>query len=196
MACFGKRSIFLLLLFLGVGGCTSKYVDGGAVEADYKKGVKEWSGEAELYELFKTRILARATYKSLDYRRAFVDYYSEVYLLNPEQKEEMWERHQQAWERTEEFFLEVFTPNFHLNNLEEPQPFWRVFIEDSFGDRHKPIRVESMTEPREYIETFYPYVSQWSRFYTVYFPKLPRGGAMKLILTSSVGRVEIPFKSQ
>ncbi len=191
-----KRFVFIPILLFGVLSCASAPKGGGSVESQYKKEVRRWTQEARIYELFQTRILARATMKSEEYRRAFVNYYTEVYLLEPEQKEALWDRHRQASERTEEFFLEVFTPDFHLNNLEDPDSFWKVYLEDSSGQRYKPIRIESVDEPFQHIQAFYPYVSQWSRFYDVYFPKLSVAGSVKLIVTSSMGRAELLFKGE
>ncbi|MBI4209566.1 MAG: hypothetical protein HY538_07665 [Deltaproteobacteria bacterium] len=191
-----KQGWFVLILLLGISSCASTPNGGGASEAPYKKEVHRWTQEDRVYELFQTRILARATFKSAEYRQAFVDYYTDLYLLEPEQREALWDRHRQASERTEEFFLEVFTPDLHLNDLEAADPFWKIYLEDSSGERYKPIRIEIVDEPFQHIQAFYPYVSQWSRFYDVYFPKIATTDSLKLIVTSSMGRAELLFKPE
>jgi hypothetical protein len=65
------------ILLLGAGACGS---------SDYVRTQQAWTRSEKVYENFETRAIVRATLKSNEFRRAWIDEYARVFALGAEQK--------------------------------------------------------------------------------------------------------------
>lgn len=187
--------LFFLLLTAGCGGVKGAAGDG------YFKTLDRWSRGQKVYQGLEARLYLNATYKTADFRRAYIDRYAASYGLGAEHAKAMMEREAGQAEAYNEFFLTAFTPEEGINDLDRKDSVWQIYLEDAAGNRAKPLSVASVEGSETVMREFFPYFDLWSRAYVLRFPKYadagvemdPEKGPVKLIVTGIMGRGELEW---
>ncbi len=191
---------FAFAVLLLAGGCAGKKA---AVKVDYGEALNRWTRSKKIYEGLEARLYLSATYKTLFFRDAYIERYSESYELDEDYKKALFEREKNLAEEYNEFFIAAYTPEENWNDFNQRNSVWKFYLEDSEGGRVTPIsitRVES-SDPR--VTEFFPYLDLWSYGYSVKFPKYTETGAaipaenakyLKLMVTGILGKGELEWR--
>jgi hypothetical protein len=198
----GRIAVLCLLFFLSVVASGCGAVKGPSGE-DYFKVLDRWSRGQKVYQGLETRLYINATYKTSEFRQAYIERYSTSYELGPDQAKALMERETEQAEAFNEFFFTAYTPDVALNDFDLKESVWLLYIEDSAGNRAKPISVTAVDGSEPVIREFFPYFDLWSKAYTVKFPKYaesggeinPEKGPVKLIVTGVMGKGELEWRS-
>jgi hypothetical protein len=198
----GRYAALCLLFFLSVvaSGC-------GAVKStsgeDYFKVLDRWSRGLKVFQGLESRLYVNATYKTAEFRQAYTERYSRSYELGPDRTKALMEREAEQAEAFNEFFFTAFTPDDTLNDFDRKDSVWLLYIEDSAGNRARPISVTAIDSSEPVMREFFPYFDLWSKAYLVKFPKYaesggeinPEKGPVKLIVTGVMGKGELEWRS-
>jgi len=187
---------FAALIFAGCGGVKTPPPE------DYFKVLERWSRGQKVYDGLEARLYMNATFKTADFRRAYMDRYARSYELGSEHLKALSEREIEQAEAFNEFFFTAYTPDESLNDFDREDTVWQMYIEDEAGNRARPISITTVDYSEHVIREFFPYFDLWSRAYTVKFPKYadggglidPERGAVKLIVTGVMGKGELVWR--
>lgn len=191
----------LLLASLVLGGC-SQGKGASAGKSEYLSVLDRWSGGVKVYEGLEARLYLSATYKSEEFRRAYIERYSESYGLGQERSQALLERELEQGQEYNELFFTAYTPDERLNDFDRKDTVWQLYLEDDSGARVRPITVARMEVSEAVTREFFPYFDLWSRAYVAKFPKyaetgLPmpgQGQAMRLVVTGIFGKGAIEWR--
>lgn len=208
-------SLFVLgtaLLF--VGGC-SKVTHIAKPAAPfftkaYEPVCKAWSRDARIYRAFSAELIATATYKSEEYRRAYTDEYAEAYKLTPEAKEELWQDQLEALTRGHEFVMASFVSIEQWDDFHRADSMWKIYFVNDQDDRVVPVEIRQFKRQgkirrRDSVKShFLPYDTPWKSVYTIRFPYDVPGTNralvseetknFKLIITSVLGTAQMEWE--
>ncbi len=193
----GLCIVFLSALFFY--GCAK----GPPPEPPYHKVLDRWSGGVRVHDRLESRLYLNATYKSEEFRKAYIRKYSGSYALGPEREEALLAREIEQAEQYNEFFFTAYTPDETLNDFDRKDSVWQVYIEDGSGNRARPITISEVEGTEAFIREFFPYFDLWSKAYLVRFPKYSEQGTelpgpdrtLKLVVTGVMGRGEIAWQT-
>ncbi|MBI5442170.1 MAG: hypothetical protein HY900_13285 [Deltaproteobacteria bacterium] len=151
--------------------------------------------QAELYEGFDTVAKLWGTWKNDEVRSALTESSVRAYRLEGAEAEALREEQRAAAANAREFHLSLYSPKKQWNDLDSPTTLWRLYLELPDGRRFTPVQVvylpKSDKNPVEY-----PYVSRWTREYSVLFPLLGERETqahLTLLLTGPLGNMKLKF---
>lgn len=192
--------IILFLTVILVAGCVSvrgvfhNYKQ--SRNGPYKEALKRWTAEARVYRGFETIYLATGTYRSADFRRAYVRKYAQDYHLDAAAKARMLGDELAMADKSLEFILAVYAAEKKKINLDSRDSLWRVYLEGEGLDRQSPIEIRSLKKEQVRLKEFYPYISPWVEVYRVRFQSvpLPRSvTSLHLVQTGVLGTARLIF---
>lgn len=199
----GLFAALCLLLFLpmAVAGCGGVRGAGGE---DYFRALDRFSRGQKVYSGLETRLYMNATFKTVEFRRAWAGRYAASYELSEDLAKALTDREVEQGLAYNEFFFTAYTPDDALNDFDRPDSVWKLYIEDAQGRRARPLSIAAVDKSEPVIREFFPYFDLWSRAYTVRFPKYadsgdeidPEKGPVKLIVTGVMGRGELEWKKK
>lgn len=186
---------FISAIVAGCGGVRGTSGDG------YFKVLDRWSKGDKVYEGLESRLYMNATYKTAEFRKAYIDRYAKSYELSPERAKALMERETEQALAYNEFFFTGFTPEESLNDFAEKDSVWQIYLEDAKGNRAKPLSISAVPNSEPVLREFFPYFDLWSKAYTIQFPKYadngdemsPEAGPVKLIVTGVMGKGEMTW---
>ncbi len=161
----------------------------------YGRALREHTRSAELYSGFDTVAKAWATWRSPALREALVATTAARYRLGPGEAERMRAEELRAARLAWEFHVAIYTPSPDTNDLEKPDTLWRAVLELPDGSRGEPVQVVALPK-NDKSRVEYPYVSPWTREYTLIFPKTVEPGPDArpvLWLTGPYGTLRFDF---
>jgi hypothetical protein len=167
-----------------------------APDNPYGRALRQHTRAVELYEGFDTIAKVWATWRTPDLREALVKASARAYRMAKEGEEALRKDEEEAARRGREFHLAVYTPKKQWNDLESPGTLWRLVLELPDGSRSEPLKVRYLVKTdKSAVE--YPYVTLWTREYSVLFPLLdeeavPRGKGT-LVMTGPLGTARLEF---
>jgi hypothetical protein len=162
----------------------------------YESVLKRWTAEAKLYRDIEPTILVTGTYKSIDFRRAYVKKYALDYHLEPAEAAKMLADQEAITENNLEFLLAVSGPSRKERDLSSRESAWKIYLEgDSIG-RLKPFEIRLVNKKTARLEGYFPYISHWAQVYEIRF-LAPEGklasGRLDLVLTGILGTVRLVY---
>ncbi len=147
-----------------------------ATYKDYVDQVKRWTRHGHLRSDFDETLDVDATLRSPEFRDAFAAKYIELYRIGPENQGHTHGELMSDGADSYEFHIETQTHDYALNDLTSAKTVWRLTLVDDQGHEVQPTRVVNVKERRTLDEQFYPYVSTFSRGWTVRFPRARQDG--------------------
>ncbi|MEW6267045.1 MAG: hypothetical protein AB1641_28565 [Thermodesulfobacteriota bacterium] len=187
----------VLLLVNGCrGGMPGQAIRENDLTEPYESVLDRWTREARVYQDLESKLLIAATYKSLDFRRAYVRKYSRVYGLAPGEEEVMLAEQTALAEKNMEFLLAVSGPTQKETDLDTRDSAWRIYLEGDIQDRIEPFEVYKVKKRTARLEGFFPFISPWDQVYQVRFiPRsaVPRAGRLNLVLTGVLGTARLVY---
>ena len=176
----------------------------------YKPVCEAWSRDASIYRGLEVELIATATYKSEEYRRAYTDEYAKAYQLTAEQEEDFLQDQLQALTRGHEFVMASFVSEEQWDDFNRVDSMWKLYLENDIEDRVVPVEIRQVKRQgevrrRDSVKShFLPYDTPWKSVYTIRFPYNVPGTtrpfvsddtkSFKLIITSVVGTAQMEWK--
>ncbi len=196
---------FLMLLFAAaLPGCSKKSVEPEKPRPDYSKVLNAETRTTKVYSGLDAVLFITATYKTMEFREAYVDLYAKGYEVDPSYLAALLDREREENDRYNEIFFTAYTSDSKINDFDKRDSVWRLYLDDSEGDRLTPVSVTKLDSNDPVLRKFFPYLDQWSSAYTVRFPKysvtgnetIPGPGTkfIKLVVTGVMGRGELEWR--
>jgi hypothetical protein len=152
-----------------------------------------------------TVIEAWATYKSWDFRQAYVSYYASIYDLSDSDRATLLRSQLEASRASHEFHVAVQMTTDKWNDLDRKNSPWRVTLLDASGGELGPTSIQAVKLPELYESQFYPSRTEFTRTYEISFARTGSGGQLfsgpasgRLVLrfASPAGRIELVWDSK
>jgi hypothetical protein len=208
------------LLLLSVAGCAARkpvFVDFSETPRDYRAKdytdvYQRWTRYSVVrHDVADIALEAWVTFKSWDYREAYVEFYTGIYNLSETDKSALRTAQLETSAEAFEFHITAQSTNYKWNDLEKRSSAWRVTLVDGLGHELAPewVHLEKLPDPYE-IE-FFPAKGPFTRSYVVRFLKPVAGeakdgvkpsefvgaqtGSLMLRIASPVGRLELVWQA-
>ncbi|NPU82859.1 MAG: hypothetical protein HPY65_00095 [Syntrophaceae bacterium] len=199
----GRFASFLAILsiLLIPAGCgyLQSYVDlvkEKGVSPQYLSVLDTWTRTKGLTSQFETRADLFATFKSAEFRAAYVKDYARLYGLTEEQMKSRREVLDEMASDFDEFFFYAAMPDRDANDFDKSGSVWKIYLYDARGNRFEPMEVRRIIKVSSLVTAFYPYVNPYhGNCYTLKFKagSVPKGGSFKLVFTGVLGKVELSW---
>jgi hypothetical protein len=189
-------------------GCASR----GNPPVDLSDGVKNyqpkdydhvrdtWTRHAKLVRDLGTVLEVWATLKSADFRQAYVQQYGEVYGLSPEERAQLRTAQLEAARISYDFHVVAQSTEWKWNDLEQKESVWKITLVDGAGHELAPSQVSFEKLPDLYLRKFFPQRTDFSRIYSVRFPREATSkfagaasGHLKFRITGPLGAIELAW---
>ncbi len=196
------RMAVLLLIIVGFTGCTyiNDYLsiakDRGMSKA-YLDVLQRWTRSETVYSQFETRVTISATYRSKDFRTAYLREYDRLYDLTKADKAQQEALHAEFASEYREFFFYAYLPEKNDNDFDRQNSIWKVFLINEKGERIVPLEIRRVEKVTPVVEQFFPYVHKY--YGSCYNLKFPADGdtagkPLQLVFTSVLGKVTLEWK--
>ena len=148
----------------------------------------------ELYQGLDTVAKGWATWKSAKLRSSLAEASIRAYGLQGDAADSLRREEERASRLVWEFHLALYTPKKNWNDLESADTLWRFHLELPGGRTLDPVQVVAVSKSDK-SPVQYPYVTLWTREYSVFFPKLEGGEEPhpRLILRGPLGKIAFAF---
>jgi hypothetical protein len=173
--------------------------------SDYSSVYESWTRHAKLWQEVGTVIEAWATYKSWDFRQAYVSYYASIYDLSDSDRATLLRSQLEASRASHEFHVAVQMTTDKWNDLERKNSPWRVTLLDASGGELGPASIQTVKLPELYESQFFPSRTEFTRTYEISFALTssggqpfsgPASGRLVLRFVSPAGRIELAWDSK
>ena len=172
---------------------------------DYQGVFEAWTRHAKMLEDIGTVMEIWATFKSWDFRQAYVAKYAKVYDLADSERSALAKSQMETAHAVFEIHLVAQSTNDRWNDFDRRTSPWRITLLDGTGAELAPtsIKVEKLPEIYEY--EFFPTRTLFSRTYTLRFVRPegkeesftgPESGLMILRVASPMGKVEVAWDAK
>ncbi|MDH4227712.1 MAG: hypothetical protein OEV59_08225 [Deltaproteobacteria bacterium] len=194
------------LLFAGavifaLNGCVVRQM----LKSDaYTAALNRWTSTAKVYKDIEMRLSMTATFKSLEYRKAYVEEFARKYQIDTESKDRLLAREIETHGAYNEFFVVAYTPLYQWNDLEQKKSVWKLYLMNKNGAKTLPIEITKVDHTEAFYIEFFPYLDHWSNAYVVKFPRYDSTGAvslgeedaelLRIVVTGPLGNGEATWK--
>ncbi len=187
---------FLALLLYLFSACSSsmkiynKLSDTEHTSSDYRIILERWTRKGSIHKGLKTELLVAATYKVEEFRRAYTEEYTRIYMLTPAQNKAMMEDQIQAAKDYDDFLVSVYAQEKQWDDFSEKDSLRKVYLIRDGQFRIEPLEIRKVKKSRALSESFYPFISHWSSIYIFRFRKKNQHQTFKsleLVLTGAPG---------
>ena len=167
---------------------------------DYPAVLQRWTRHARLVRDIGTVLEFWATYKSWDFRQAYVESYGDAYGLRESDRRTLRQSQMEAARGAYEFHLIAQSTEYKWNDLEQQDSVWKISLADAAGRELVPSSVAVEKLPEQYEMRFFPARTYFSRTFTVKFPRAgaeadtrfsgPSSGRLALRISGPLGKLE------
>ncbi len=202
-----------LALCAGFAGCAStraQTVDFSETSKNYRNEdygavFEAWTRHAKLLQDIGTVMEVWATFKSWDFRQAYVAKYAKIYDLADGEREALAKSQADIARAVYEIHLVAQSTNDRWNDLANKNSPWRLTLLDGTGAEIAPTTVKIEKLPDAYEGEFFPTRTPFSHTYTVRFVRPegagdafvgPASGRLILRLASPVGKLEVAWEAK
>ena len=186
------------------GPSTSPRSPGSYLPKDYDDVRQRWTRHGKLVRDIGTVLEFWATYKSWDFRQAYIENYAEVYSLPESERRALRQAQLEAARTSYEFHVVAQSTEYEWNNLHEDDTVWKIALADGAGRELAPASVTLEKLPSLYEMRFFPNRTDFSRTYTMKFPRGageadrrfsgPSSGLLLLKVLGPLGKVETSWQ--
>jgi|tagenome__1003787_1003787.scaffolds.fasta_scaffold20842675_2 hypothetical protein len=170
---------------------------------DYRKVYERWTRHDFAEHDVDKALDVWATFKSWDFREAYIEKYASIYSLSDAKRNELRQAQREANRQAFEFHVTAQSANWDWNDLEKKSSPWRVTLLDALGHELPSERVRIEKLPDAYEREFFPAKTPFSKTYSVRFvipgPGVDfsgvKAGSLTLRFASPIGRVDLVWKS-
>jgi hypothetical protein len=173
-------------------------------ERDYDAAYRRWTRhERVLTDYVDVGLEVWATFKSWDFREAYIERYAAIYSLSEAERSTLRQAQLETFHHGYEFHVTAQSTSFSWNDLEKANSPWRVTLVDALGHELAPeyVRVEKL--PDAYERAFFPAKNPFTKTYSIRFAMPAAGssdfaglksGSIVLRFASPLGRVEATWR--
>jgi hypothetical protein len=171
---------------------------------DYERVYKLWTRHESSLTDVDVALEAWATFKSWDFREAYIERYVAIYSLSDADRATLRQSQMEAFHHAYEFHVTAQSASYKWNDLEKSSSAWRVTLIDAIGHEIGPeyVRVEKL--PDAYEREFFPAKTPFTKSYGMRF-SLPgpgassefvgvKSGSVTLRIASPIGRLELTWQ--
>lgn len=181
--------------------------------SDYERVLERWTRDEEVYVLdgLDNALTVTATFRSWEYRQAFIDRYAYDFRLTDAERQAL-ERTQRAeLEKAHEFLVAATATRGAWADLSAADTPWKIRLVNDQGDiveplpdGHDPPGIEPVKDVTPEQQAYYPYINVFRQVFLIRFPrKLPDGTdllrpgvrAFTLEFAGALGRAELRWSS-
>lgn len=173
------------------------------VARDYERVYENWTRHQRVLNEADVALEVWATYKSWDFREAYVERYASIYSLSDTDRKTLREAQQAAYHAAYEFHVTAQAWNYKWNDLEKPSSAWRTTLIDALGHELAPEYVKVEKLPDAYEREFFPRKTPFTKTYSIRFVAPsdgdfagPKAGSLTLRFASPLGRVEVEWRGK
>jgi hypothetical protein len=195
---------------VGCAQTNSKPVDFSDATRDYRATdyvpvYENWTRHAKLVRDVGTVIEAWGTYKSWDFRQAYVAQYSGAYRLSDSARTTLLRSQLDTSRANHEFHVAVQTTTDRWNDLDRKNTPWRVTLLDADGAELGPMSIQVVKLPELYESQFFPSRTEFTRTYEISFARagsggppvsVPAKGRLVLRFASPMGQIELAWDAK
>ena len=172
-------------------------------EARDYDGVRDtWTRHVKLVRDIGTVLEVWATYKSADFRQAYVQQYGELYGLSPDERVQLRGAQLEAARTSYDFHVVAQSTDWKWNELEQKDSVWKITLIDGAGHELSPSQVTFEKLPELYLMRFFPTRTDFCRIYTVRFAREATSkflgaatGRLTFRVAGPVGAAELTWES-
>lgn len=164
---------------------------------DYSDVFASWTRHVKLVEDMGTALEIWATFKSWDFRQAYVAKYAKAYDLSDADRQQLAKSQLETAHAVYEIHLVAQSTADRWTDFDRRTSAWRIALVDGTGAELSPTLVKAEKLPEIYEMVFFPTRTLFSRTYTIRFSKPddgtfvgPQSGRMVLRIASPIGKVE------
>jgi hypothetical protein len=172
--------------------------------SEYPDVYQRWTRHEKVVHDVDSALEVWATFKSDEFREAFVARYAEAYGLKESLIEPLRHAQREAAAASYEFVVTAQSSNYKWNDLEKKNSPWRVLLRDAAGHEVAPdeLKVEKLPDLVE--QAFYPVKTPFSKTYVVRFARAAarddgftgeRSGSLSLRLAGPFGHADLIWQS-
>lgn len=171
---------------------------------DYGRVFDTWTRSGSVIQDLGTVIEIWATYKSWEFRQAFLEKYNAVYGPPEGDRAAMFESQRAAANDVYEFHVVVETTDYRWNDLDKRNSPWRVTLVDGTGAELPASSIDVQKLPLMYESQFFPKRTEFSRTYVFRFEKTrdeetafvgAQSGRLVLRVAGPMARVDLVWRS-
>jgi hypothetical protein len=192
------------------GGCMQKRLPvdftetpRGYVSKDYERVYDRWTRHEVAYIDEDVALEIWATFKSWDFREAYIERYSAVYSLSEADEKALTEAQHGLVRAAYEFHFTAQATQYKWNDLEKANSPWRATLMDALGHELTPEYIKVVKLPDAYEESFFPSRTPFTKTYAIRFAVPADGsfagtksGSITLRFSSPIGRVELAWQGK
>ena len=173
------------------------------VADDYERVYEAWTRHEQVLQVPDVALEVWATFKSWDFREAFVERYASIYSLSDADRKTLRDAQQEAYRTAYEFHVVAQATQFKWNDLEKSDSAWRTSLIDALGHELSPERIKVEKLPDAYERTFFPHKTPFTKTYSIRFVAPPdsdfagvKAGSLLLRFSSPIGRAEREWRAR
>jgi len=172
---------------------------------DYEQVYDRWTRHETVLHETDTALEAWATYRSAEFREAFVARYAEAYQLDAGETERLRQAQHDAAALSYDFIVTTQSNNYKWNDIEKKNSPWRVSLIDGAGHVITPDELREERFPDLFHQAFYPSKTPFSKTYSIRFnhsvehdDAFPgeRTGSLTLRLAGPYGHLDLVWRNQ
>jgi len=173
-------------------------------QADYHDVYERWTRHDFVLHDVEKALEVWATFKSWDFREAYIERYASVYSLGEADRAKLRAGQLAALHEAYEFNLTAQSANYKWNDLEKASSPWRVTLLDALG-RELPLEavtIKVQKLPDAYEREFFPAKTPFTKTYSLRVVVPPnadfsgiKSGSIVLRIASPIGRIELAWKT-
>ena len=193
-----KTKFFILMVFLCTCLSTNTTWATGHKSSSYKKQLKNWTREDEVYqrEDFHASFKWHATRLSDEFLEAWANEQAKIYDLDDEAKVRFLQNLQNEYANQDVFFVSFYSYSFRESDLSNPKAVWKLSLETA-DSILVPVQIQKLPKPTSYHSRIFKYIDTWSTCYFVTFPKSQNGDQdFHLKINGPTGKGQLQWKAR
>jgi hypothetical protein len=171
---------------------------------DYERVYDRWTRHEHVFIDEDVALEVWATFKSWDFREAYIEKYAQIYSLSEADEGTLRESQHDVSHSAYEFQVSAQSTNYKWNDLEKPSSPWRITLLDAMGHELAPESIKVVKLPDAYEAAFFPARTPFTKSYAIRFTVPADGatfagvksGAITLRFASPIGRVDCEWRSK
>jgi hypothetical protein len=174
------------------------------VARDYERVYERWTRHQTTFLDVDVALEVWATFKSWDFREAYIERYAEIYGLSAADEDTLRASQRDVSHTAYEFHVTAQASNYKWNDLEKESSAWRATLVDALGHELQPEYVKVVKLPDAYEAAFFPKRTPFTKTYAIRFvvPADPsafeggKSGRITLRVASPIGHVELEWRAR
>jgi hypothetical protein len=158
------------------GLSTGLWAIGACAPSVYEKARDTWTRDTDEYENFVAVAFVRATLKTEELRRAYVEEYAQLFDMTPDQKAQMLAAELEEGDRQWVVMIALYVPEPQWNDLDPGRGKWAVRLENEAREYVLPEKVRKLPKRNPTYQRLYPYLKDHFVLWEARFPRLREAG--------------------